>query len=133
MHAAASESLKRTELSSKDEVEQGDPLRRKRQKLALSTSEDSSLSDSTSDEISLAGEIGTDGVDLRELESHHEEELARIREKRKRAEDEEDDADFLIAKKASQEKDKENTKVGLAAGKTKNVSGKLKLFFGKKP
>ena len=132
-YATATGSLKRTELSTTDGTDQGDPLRRKRQKLDLSTSDAGSLAESISDNGPLAADVDTDGVDLRELETQHEEELARIREKRKRAEDEEDDADFMNAKKASQDKDKGNTKVGIAAAKTKNVSGKLKLFFGKKP
>lgn len=122
--------LKRSESIPDEATDDANLLPRKRQKLASSDDATEAAPDVTGKND---GE-GSDEVDLRELESHREEELARIREKRKRAEDEEDDADFLAAKKMSQEKDKENTKVGLAAStKAKNVSGKLKLFFGKKP
>lgn len=125
--------LKRPDSSDNEGSAQGDPLRRKRQKLGLSNSENGSSSELLTHASAVPSEQVADSVDLLELEGQHEEELARIREKRKRAEDEEDDTDFLAAKKATQEKDKENAKVGLPASKTKNVSGKLKLFFGKKP
>lgn len=122
--------LKRSEATADASVDEDNSMRRKRQRVGLPNGTSSPVSEL----LSLSTEDVSDDVDLREVESHHEEELARIREKRKRAEDEEDDADFLAAKKLSQEKDKENAKAGLAsATKTKNVSGKLKLFFGKKP
>lgn len=125
--------LKRSDTSTEDDAVQGDPMRYKRQKLGESAEQNGFSQEDVKEAGPVLAKDSTDSVDLRELESHREEELARIREKRKRAEDEEDDVDFLLAKKQPQDKDKENSRVGLAAAKSKNVSGKLKLFFGKKP
>lgn len=111
--------------------------RRKRQKFDSPSSTDStpllSVTDKGERTIETTAVDDTNSsAELSQPTTDPEVELARIREKRKRAEDEEDDEDFLTAKKMSQDSQKEKSKVGLASMKNKNVSGKLKLFFGKK-
>lgn len=113
-----------------------DGFSRKRRRLSVPSlaSEGSGVtlsSDIAADSPALSFGNDEPHAQLSQPDTDSESELVRIREKRKRAEDEEDDDDFLLAKKSQAEKDNKPSN-GSLSGKSKNVSGKLKLFFGKK-
>jgi hypothetical protein len=124
--------MKRMETDSKQEDAELDPTPRKRQRMSVSSPNVivAALPEAEAEEVREKSAI-IDAPD-HDTATDPEVELARIREKRKRALDEEDDEDFLVVKRNGVEKDAPKAKAGTAGAKTKNVSGKLKLFFGKK-